>query len=410
MNKERIKDKNNKITINWSQLNAIVTGVSAIDMASLSIRTRDEAKMFAREYGFDIEDPHALDEVRNAHAEAVAFICEYFLEENERDLIPPEVRQPESYLDLLVYSSNYLNKSNVRQMWACAVLKVMHGIFHIDHDFKLRYFDTIRAQIFASWDRMLEFHGDRHYLSGQQICLPLYLFQRKRNKGRKSILLKLLQKASYVASDIYDHLGMRLVFETKMETLYALKLLYKSHQISVINVKPFRSKNNLIEFNHAKKIFNRYRPLLDRAGTYPIELFKKMDRELEAAFIAARHKDNPHSSDQYQSIQVTVRKMVRVPNPIYQQVEALRQLVGEYRAVPPQLLRTEAIDKEYAFYFDYEIQLMDRQSYLKSINGPASHQAYKKRQIETARRRVLGPQLVRSLEEKRELAAEGTLW
>ncbi|CAM2067874.1 TIGR04552 family protein [Sulfidibacter corallicola] len=406
MIKERIKDKNNKISINWSQLNAIVTGVSAIDMGSLAIRTRAEAEQFAREYGFNTRDPAAVQEIARAHREAIEFIDKYFLEEDERELFPIEVREPESFLDLLVFSSNYLNKSNARQQWSCAVLKVMHGIFHIDHDFKLKYFDTIRGQIFDAWDRLIEHDGTKHFLTDGRMSLPLHDFQRKRNKGRTSILLKLLQKPSYVASDIYDHLGMRLVFNTKTEALFALKLLYKSHQISVTNVKPFRSKNNLLDLSHAKRVFNRFRPLLERSGDYPLEVFRKMDEEMELLFETGPHKDNPHSSIHYQSIQVTVRKMVRVPNPLYQQMEALKRVAGEMIDGSRGLGDIGYIEKELAFYFDYEIQLMDRHSYEASISGPASHDAYKRRQIQTARRRVLGPRLMRYLQERRELMPE----
>ena len=46
-----------------------------------------------------------------------------------------------------------------------------------------------------------------------------------------------------------------------------------------------------------------------------------------------------------------------------------------------------------SFYFNYEIQLLDRLSYQAATSGPASHGAYKQRQLATARRRVLGAEL-----------------
>jgi uncharacterized protein (TIGR04562 family) len=47
-----------------------------------------------------------------------------------------------------------------------------------------------------------------------------------------------------------------------------------------------------------------------------------------------------------------------------------------------------------SFFFAYEIQLLDAASFEKSHQGAASHEAYKQRQVETARRRVLGPELL----------------
>jgi hypothetical protein len=42
------------------------------------------------------------------------------------------------------------------------------------------------------------------------------------------------------------------------------------------------------------------------------------------------------------------------------------------------------------FFSDYATQLMDTASYALSIEGPASHDVYKRRQVEAARLRVLG--------------------
>jgi hypothetical protein len=45
------------------------------------------------------------------------------------------------------------------------------------------------------------------------------------------------------------------------------------------------------------------------------------------------------------------------------------------------------------FFFDYELQLMDQESHQRSMSGPSSHDAYKRRQVETARLRVFGREL-----------------
>ena len=388
------KANRKRLSLNWTQLHAITEGISAIDLGSLLIRNRDDADRFVKEYGFELESEKDWDRATRAHREAIEFIDEYFLSPSQRALVDPDVRHPKNLLDLLVYASNYLNKSLKKQRWSCAVLKVMHGIFHIDLDFKLKNFDEIRRQIFVPLDTMIQSNGANHYLTDGTMSLPLYFLQKKRNKNRKSILLKLLQKPNYVASDIYDHLGLRLILNTKVECLLALKLLSRNHQISITNIKPFRSKNNLIDLKMAKRVFTKLKPAMLATESYPTDIFQKMDEELAREFLAQPRKDNPHSSSDFHSIQVTIRKMIRIPNPAYETIKRYQKAFQGIRLEPPAPLDVTPIDPEIAFYFDYEIQLLDKASYLRSMRGPSSHAAYKKRQRETARRRVLGKELI----------------
>ena len=366
-----------KFSVNWTYLNAIASGVSAIDLGGLALRNHHDAREFVREYGFDIDNPHARSVIARAHAEALDFVCSTFLEPQQAALIPPEVRHPEDPLDLLVFASLHGSEQvEQRRMWSCAVLKVMHGIFYIDNNLKLRYFNTIRQQVFASLDEVIREENGQVFLSDGETCLPLLHFDRKNNKSRASILLKLLQKAAYLAADIFDHLGVRMVFNTRFECLLALRTLQRAHLISVTNVDSQRTRNTLLDMEAAKEVFTKYRAMLEAADGYPADLLQQMDRELEAIAAPQTRSDNPHSGTGFNSIQVTVRKMIHVP--------------AEDPAAGP--------DYDVGFFFEYEIQLMDKASHDRTLDGPASHGAYKKRQVETARLRVLGRELVRLLD------------
>jgi hypothetical protein len=48
-----------KFSLNWSYLNAIANGVSAIDLGALALRNLHDARQFVREYGFDLDQPAA---------------------------------------------------------------------------------------------------------------------------------------------------------------------------------------------------------------------------------------------------------------------------------------------------------------------------------------------------------------
>lgn len=233
----------------------------------------------------------------------------------------------------------------------------------------------------------------RQWLCDGQVCLPLVHLERKRNKSRHSILLKLLQKPEYVAADIHDHLGLRLALATRMECLLALDLLRRSHVISLTNLEVSRTRNTLVDLAQAKQVFNRYRVLIDRSSGYPQELLARMDAEL-ALLEAPPPRDaagapahNPHSAAGFRSLQLTMRKMIHLPGSALAASEP-----GESGDAAESSVAAGAPDV--SFFFAFEIQLLDAASLALSQQGEASHEAYKRRQIQTARRRVLGPALL----------------
>jgi uncharacterized protein (TIGR04562 family) len=361
-----------KFSLNWSYLNAIANGKSAIDLPALALRNLPDAREFAREYGYDLDQPAAREIVRRTHREAIDFITTTFLEPGQALLIPAEVREPQDPVELLVHASQHGQEQIASlRMWSCAVLKVMHAIFYLDNNLKLRHFTTIRDQVFETLDTVIQFDGDMYYLSDGDICLPMVHFERKRHKGRSSILLKLLHKASYVAADIHDHLGVRMIFNTRFECLMALETLQRAHLLSVTNIEPDRTRNTLLDLDAAKQVFCKYRAALEHSEGYPAALLQKMDAELSEIAQPQMRADNPHSGAGFSSIQVTVRKMIH--------------------------LHPDSADgdRDYdsGFFFEYEIQLMDKASHDRSQSGPASHEAYKRRQIASARLRVFGREL-----------------
>ena len=377
-----------RFSLNWTYLNAITRGVSVIDMGALALRNLVDARQFAREYGYDIEQPGVLDYLRRIQREALAFVREQFLSPAQQALLPPELDDDSEPLQLLVLASQRSHRFEPSRLWACAVLKVMHGLFYIDNNLKLRHFAAIREQVFAGLDEVIQVEGEQQYLSDGRICLPLVHVDRKRNKGRHSILLKLLQKPEYVAADIHDHLGVRLTLNTRIECLLALDLLRRAHLVTLTNLEISRTRNTLVDLLAAKEVFTRHRAEIDRSKDYPQALLQQMDKELATISQGQAQRDNPHSAADFQSLQLTVRKMIHLP-------------ATELGSAPERNASADSLNDgliassgDISFFFAYEIQLLDAASFEKSQQGAASHEAYKQRQVETARRRVLGLELL----------------
>lgn len=368
-----------KFSLNWSYLGAITDGTSAIDLGALALRNLRDARQFVREYGYDLDQATAREVIRDTHEEAIGFIAATFLTPAQRAQIPRQIVVPDDPVQLLVYASQRGPQADPLRMWSCAVLKVMHALFYLDNNLKLRHFNTIRAQVFATLDSVIRQEGEQHYLSDGELCLPLVHFERKHNKGRNSILLKLLHKASYVAANIYDHLGVRMVFGTRFECLLALETLQRAHVLSITNIESDRTRNTMLDLDAAKQVFARYRAQLEHSVDYPAHLLRMMDAELLAIAQPQTRADNPHSGEGFSSIQVTVRKMIHL-----------------HEEAAPGQPAPKSYDE--GFYFEYEIQLMDQASHAKSLSGPASHDAYKQRQVDSARIRVLGRELIAAID------------
>jgi uncharacterized protein (TIGR04562 family) len=366
-----------KFSLNWAYLTAITQGQSAIDLGALALRNLRDARQFAREYGFDLDNADARRIIADVHREAVSFIAATFLTPAQTALIPQEVVAPDDPVQLLVYASQSGANASELRMWSCAVLKVMHAIIYLDNNLKLRHFNTIREQVFATLDTVIREDGGQVFLSDGELCLPIVHFERKHNKGRNSILLKLLHKASYVAANIHDHLGVRMIFNTRFECLFALETLQRAHVLSITNLEAERTRNTMLDLEAAREVFSRYRTLLEHSHDYPAGLLQRMDEELRLIAQPQNRKDNPHSGEGFSSIQVTVRKMIHPPD-----------ATGGPHTY------------DGGFYFEYEIQLMDKVSHERSLSGPASHDAYKRRQVDAARIRVMGRELLQLIASK----------
>ena len=221
----------------------ILGGGSPIDLEGLRIQSHDEAWNFALNYGYDMGVPAQRGHVLRVYEDAIDFLEGVVLEGTNLH-VPNELRSLEDPLDLLVWASERPRTLDGR--WSCAVLRVMHTLFHVDHNVNLRFLPEIQRQVFSRYDQFLVCEEGRWFLRGAYE-VPLVAVERKENKDRVSMLLKMLHKPENVAETIYDQIGIRFVAEDRLGVLMAIRFLLDHHVLMPTHIKPSRSRNLMID-------------------------------------------------------------------------------------------------------------------------------------------------------------------
>lgn len=359
----------------WETLEAVIRGTSSIDLTAMPLLNREEAYQFVLKYGYDLDNPSDALEVQDMLLQSIQFIEAFLLKNptinwveageapSPRLEIPKHLTQTLDLLDLLLLTSQERGED---RHWACALLKVMHTMAHIQNGPYWHQFEAARNQILSAFEDILTPLGQESGVLLGKIggsTLELWGFETKDQKSRESLLVKLLCKKEHVAEAVWDLIGVRLITNTPAEALLAVNILREQKVLVFPNIIPSRSRNTLIDLDHYKTAYeSAFKDL--QAGQLTPEAFDELIRHLDV--LPSSYQDftahNPSSSDQYHSIHITTRQLIRVKTP-----------QGEQR-----------------FFFPYELQILDKNSYLESKQGNSAHIQYKKRKMIAARRRVLG--------------------
>jgi len=390
----------------WDTLRLFLEGFSPVDLTGLGITTRDEADEFISAYGYNLADPKEMQEGLQIHREAISFIERYLcpaLDGDSADLeIPEEVRRPSHLTDLILFSSDRANP--VLGAWSCAVLRVMHTISHANLAARTPYFREVQEQILGPFREHIYPSPEQPERLGEGASsVPLKAAFFKRRKSRESLILKLLHKPDNVASEVYDRIGIKLVTQTKVDALLALKYLRKRNLVSLPLLTPGRSRNTLVDlesFREAYESLTSGQPSIDEEESDQ-EFFRQLAFRptKEAKLLEDRMAVNPYSSPSFRSIQFTCRKLVKVDHPAVTVINQLRRQTGDSQ------LGNEVArhyPRQLRFTFPFEIQITDWENYLASRQGEGSHLSYKRRQLTAARRRILGEVLLDEAKKKRE--------
>lgn len=381
----------------WGILDVLLSHRSPIDLQRLAISDADDAYHFVLNYGYNLHHPDDAEEVDRIRYEAYNFIEQHFLSVQDQEhhalpsKLPPEIREA-NLVNLLMLASG--NARTLLQRWACAVLRVMHTIAHVSSDLSANFFPPIVEQILSHYSEHIYTTPTGQVMLGHDpdFQLPLIDFHLKAGKDRDSAIIKLLHKAENVAADIFDHIGVRFVTQDRLDALLVIKYLREKHLVTFPNVKSSRSVNTLIDIDKFKREFKRLNRQYEQ-GLLQLDEFE-YDLRAQAQTLVnspprrnSKNPHNPHTSQDYQSIQFTVRQLVRIPNPLY----AYRTYLDMERITQPEQRRqVNQVRPTYSFFFPYEVQIVDEQTYLNNMQGKANHEVYKRKQLLTARQRVLG--------------------
>ncbi len=376
----------------WETLKAIIGGESAIDVPRLQVYSLQEASDFLANYGFRCSVPLHNEEMERIRKEAIEFLESKLLKDEPSLSIPPEIRGQTDVRQLLLWASS--KKRDDHQRWTCTLLRLMHTIAHGPSHFDEQFGEQIRSQILQRYAPHLHKTDNGEVLGDGEDSIPLVMFEIKRAKPKHSLIMKLLHKPENVAADVFDHIGVRFVTRDRYDALLVVRYLRSHNVFMFANVKPSRSRNTLIDLDWLREQTQR---LQERTPPDPYEE-SGMVRALRLALEAMPYpgppekSSNPFSSRRYHSMQFTCRQMIRIQNPYATSVVAKMEALPSESELELQqvLLQDLEREKEIRFFFPYEIQIMDRKSYEQSRYGMAAHSKYKRRQLESVKRRVLG--------------------
>jgi len=400
----------NKYDFRSDVLDIIISGKSSIDSAvGFHIQNAEEADQFVRSYGYDLEDPIERAEIQGNFHEALNFIRKNFLQpENPDGLkldIPRKILELTDMRDLFLMASLHYpgqlgdNSGRNLQNWACSLLKVMHTIAHIDKDLRSSYFTDIQKQIFDRFYKVIHRDGEGQLYLGEKDDDPsrvnLVAFETKPKKTRDSIILKLLHKPENVAEDIFDQVGIRFTAETLLGSLLVVKYLKDRMIIMAPNIKPSRSRNTLVQLDDFRAQLGDLLAKADRKELGESELLNQLERAAHPPFVSP---DNPHSSEFYRAIQFTCRQLIKLTNPLFEDIRDLKALAKKAAANSSSdevVKAVERIDLKYVqreirFFYPFEVQVVDRMSAEENERGRSAHSEYKRAQIQTAMKRVMG--------------------
>lgn len=319
----------------------LLRGDSVIDWQRLAFTDHAEVDRFLRLNEFDPTSDDEMARLEDIRADAVDYLTRVFAIS-----IPDEVAEEVAARDLFLMASS----SGPHQKMACVVLKVMHIIHHINGRAALLRLAVSDDTIFREIELKVLQVVEQLRAAGA----PIAEFEWSR-KPRDSQITKLMAKRSTLAANIYDKLRFRLIVPTFADMVPTLTTL--ARQLVPFNyIVPGESVNQLIDLEAALATNAHARDVLARAP--------------HALRGASGHSPrNEFSSPEYRIINFVADLPLRLE----------RFMVRS--EIPP--------DISHVVFVLTEFQVADKETAMLNESGARSHEAYKARQHERVRLRLL---------------------
>ncbi len=350
-------------------MESMIGGRSALDIGSLRVQSLEDAYQFIKSYGFDIEKANDEKKLWTYHRRAVTYLKTELLVPGE--VFPEILSDPNQLKDianLLIFASTKDNRDHSLQRWSCALLKVIHIFVHLESDIFSAYSDEIQNQILGPIrDHIYSDPVAGIFLGKTQDeqRISLKKFDTKSFKSSDSSVTKLLAKPDAVAFTLLDKVGVRFITKHLFDAFRVTHYLLNHNLVSFPHNITDQSSNTLYPLN----IFFEVLESFSRNSDMSVEKMDILLKEKLASSIDRaqyREKLNHFSAKDYSFMKFITRRLIRVKIPNEDKMKTLR------------------------FFYPYEVQIVDYETYLKNLSGESSHDKYKARQREKARLRVFG--------------------
>jgi uncharacterized protein (TIGR04552 family) len=332
--------------VELESLRFLLRGGSVIDWRRLEYRSAEEVDGLLRLNLFDLEEPRDERRLRAILAQAVAYLRSAF-----GYRVAEPVAQPEDVRNLFLLASGALEPKRYRRI-ACVVLKVMHVIHHLEAR-ELLFRTPIReADLAERVHRRIMAEAERMRALG----MPVVEF-RGNVKTRESLVTKLLAKKESVAAQVFDRVRYRVVTEKR------------EHIPGVV----YHLAQNLFPFNYAVpgQVQNSLLRFDDLLALHPrgAELAAELQLPPGAEERDPSQVRNEFSGKGFR----TLNFVVDVPVRIDELLPPLDPMADELGSVVFSLV---------------EFQVVDAETARENEAGEASHERYKRRQLQVVLRRL----------------------
>ena len=354
----------NRFDFDSNVLHSVAGGRSAIDLPRLNITTLESAKAFIQNYGYDPTHEDDISKLWYFHRRALVLLTEK-LGYSETDI--PEVLKDRHRMgdisQLLIYASSQRPEDKDLQRWSCAILRSMHVYIHSESDLFASFTQEIQQQILTPFQQAIYHDGNIHRLKPKHTTrspIDLAGFEVKPFKASTSTVIKLLAKPDALAMKVFDKLGVRFITNSLFDSFQVIRFLVEENVISYPHIMPDQSSNNLIPVDlfidvcQTAESKNPHVNNEEMSKIFELALKNSGDDKMI-------RKINEQSGVDFKFIKFITRKLIQIQNP------------GR---------------ENFAFFYPFEVQIMDKNAHEKNLSGPSEHEAYKERQREAARRRV----------------------